>query len=184
MVLSYGGYSTVVLIENQLNVLVKNKKNSTTSTASKSEQYGSHLSNLQKIQQKKQAVFAFPYNKKLLKLAVYSKCQGDNCDCMGWKRTDNSQISPTFTDPCRCEHHLETHILHLKDKPEQELNRLLGMVVDVDNMYVAINREENPETKKVYLYLFKLLRKCVLTLDTPIVEGPLGQPPFEKPLYS
>ncbi|KAJ8932177.1 hypothetical protein NQ314_014864 [Rhamnusium bicolor] len=31
------------------------------------------------------------------------------------------------------------------------------------------------------MYLFKLLRKCLLTLDTPVVEGPLGQPPFEKP---
>lgn len=31
--------------------------------------------NVQKIQQKKQAVLAFPYNKKLLKLAIYSKCQ-------------------------------------------------------------------------------------------------------------
>lgn len=27
----------------------------------------------------------------------------------------------------------------------------------------------------------QLLRKCILTLDTPVVEGSLGQPPFEKP---
>lgn len=27
----------------------------------------------------------------------------------------------------------------------------------------------------------QLLRKCVLTLDKPVVEGPLGQPPFQKP---
>lgn len=26
-----------------------------------------------------------------------------------------------------------------------------------------------------------MLRKCILTLDTPVIEGPLGQPPFEKP---
>ena len=62
-----------------------------------------------------------------------------------------------------------------------ELNRLLGMMVDVENMYTAMNREENGDTKKVYSHLFKLLRKCLLTLDTPIVEGPVGQPPFEKP---
>ncbi|KAJ8950083.1 hypothetical protein NQ318_017808 [Aromia moschata] len=160
---------------------------SSTSTAEhpnqeqQTEQYASHLSTLQKIQQKKQAVLAFPFIKKLLKLAVYSKCQADKCDCIGWKKTDSSLVNPTFTDPCRCEHLLETHISHLKEKPEQEINRILGMAVDVDNMYVPMNREENPETKRVYLYLFKLLRKCVLTLDTPIVEGPLGQPPFEKP---
>ncbi|CAH1117979.1 unnamed protein product [Phaedon cochleariae] len=156
-----------------------------TTSGAKPDQYASRLNNLQRIQQKKQAVLAFPYNKKLLKLAVYSKCQLDfqaeKCDCIGWKRVDSTQPNPTFTDPCRCEHLLEMHISHLKDKPEQELNRLLSMVVDVDNMYTAMSREENPETKRVYLYLFRLLRKCVLTLDTPVVEGPLGQPPFQIP---
>lgn len=48
------------------------------------------------------------------------------------------------------------HISHLVDKPEQELNRLLSMVVDVDNMYTAMSREENPETHRVYLYLFRV----------------------------
>ncbi|XP_018562120.1 histone acetyltransferase KAT2A isoform X2 [Anoplophora glabripennis] len=157
------------------------QKSTTANPANKTDQYASPLNNLQKIQQKKQAVLAFPYNKKLLKLAIYSKCQGEKCDCVGWKKIDSTLQNPTFTDPCRCEHILENHISHLKDKPEDELNRLLGMVVDVDNLYTAMNWEENPETKKVYLYLFKLLRKCLLTLDTPVVEGPLGQPPFERP---
>jgi histone acetyltransferase len=61
------------------------------------------------------------------------------------------------------------------------LNRLLRMVVDIDNMGTAMSREENVETKKVYTYLFHLLRKCILTLDNPVVESSLGQPPFEKP---
>ncbi|KAG5872986.1 hypothetical protein JTB14_025352 [Gonioctena quinquepunctata] len=158
-----------------------NQGQKSTASANKSDQYASRLNNLQRIQQKKQAVLAFPHNKKLLKLAVYSKCQVDKCDCIGWKRVDSNQQNPNFTDPCRCEHPLDTHISHLKDKPEPELNRLLSMVVDVDNMYTAMSREENPETKRVYLYLFRLLRKCVLTLDSPVVEGPLGQPPFQKP---
>jgi hypothetical protein len=38
----------------------------------------SRQTNLQRIQQKKQAVLAFPYNKKILKLAIYSKCQVNN----------------------------------------------------------------------------------------------------------
>nr|XP_023019465.1 histone acetyltransferase KAT2A [Leptinotarsa decemlineata] len=158
-----------------------NQAQKSTVSPNKTDQYASRLNNLQRIQQKKKAVLGFPYNKKLLKLAVYSKCQAEKCDCIGWKRVDSNQQNPTFTDPCRCEHPLDSHISHLKDKPESELNRLLSMVVDVDNMYTAMSREENPETKKVYLYLFRLLRKCVLTLDTPVVEGPLGQPPFQKP---
>lgn len=95
---------------------------------------------------------------------------------------------------------LESHISHLRTKSEQELNRLLSMVVDVDNMYIAMNREENLDTKKPYTYLLKvivslkthrkkmiccnslqLLRRCILTLDNPVIEGPLGQPPFESP---
>lgn len=38
-------------------------------------QYSSCLSDFQKIQQKKQSVSALPCSKKLLKLAIYSKCQ-------------------------------------------------------------------------------------------------------------
>lgn len=51
----------------------------------------------------------------------------------------------------------ELHILHLRNKNEEELNKLLGMVVDLENMYIAMSREENMETKRVYGYLFKVL---------------------------
>lgn len=37
--------------------------------------YTSRLENLQKISEKKQTVLAFSHQKKLLKLAIYSKCQ-------------------------------------------------------------------------------------------------------------
>ncbi|KAJ3653216.1 hypothetical protein Zmor_012480 [Zophobas morio] len=147
----------------------------------KSSQPASRQTNLQRIQQKKQAVLAFPYSKKLLKLAIYSKCQGENCNCTGWKKTESAIQELTFSDPCRCEHALEAHISHLRCKTEDDLNRLLRMVVDIDNMGTAMSREENMDTKKVYTYLFHLLRKCILTLDTPIVESSLGQPPFEQP---
>ncbi|CAG9859546.1 unnamed protein product [Phyllotreta striolata] len=152
-----------------------------TATAAKPEQQTSWLTNLQRIQQKKQAFLAFPYDKKLLRLAVYSKCQAEKCDCIGWKRVDVNQQNPTFEGPCRCEHLLETHVSHLVDKPEQELNRLLSMTVDVDSIYTSMSKEENLETHKLYQYLFRLLRTCVLTLEKPVIKGPLGQPPFEKP---
>lgn len=38
-------------------------------------QYTSRLENLEKISQKKKNVLCFPRDKKLLKLALYSKCQ-------------------------------------------------------------------------------------------------------------
>lgn len=38
-------------------------------------QFTSRLENLQKISEKKQTVLAFSQQKKLLKLAIYSKCQ-------------------------------------------------------------------------------------------------------------
>ncbi|XP_066149368.1 histone acetyltransferase KAT2A [Euwallacea fornicatus] len=149
----------------------------------KSEEIGSRWRNLQKIRQKKQQILLLPMSRKLQKLAVYSKCQGSSCDCIGWKRPERSEVpfSPGFEDRCKCEHTLESHISHLRAKTEETINWLLGMVVDVDNMYTAMSRQENPETKKVYLYFYKVLRNCVLTLEKPVVEGPVGQPPFEKP---
>ncbi|CAH0558007.1 unnamed protein product [Brassicogethes aeneus] len=143
----------------------------------KSEQYASRLNNLQKIQQKKQAVLGLPLERKWTKLAIYSKCQVEGCECMGWKRTEMHS-----DNPCKCKHTMEQHVQHLKDKSETELNKLLAMCVDVDNMFTAMSNEEDPDTKKVYLYLFRLLRKCIiLTWEPPVVEGPLGQPPFEEP---
>lgn len=79
------------------------------------------------------------------------------------------------------------------------------MVVDVENIFMSMHREDDQDTKRVYFYLFKvcisllyvpifklnlllisfvslqLLRKCILTGERPGIDGPLGQPPFEKP---
>ncbi len=33
---------------------------------------------------------------------------------------------------------------------------------------------------QVYFCLFKLLRKCIMQMTKPVVEGPLGSPPFEQ----
>lgn len=88
---------------------------------------------------------------------------------------------------------------HLEPLGDSVLNRLLGMVVDVENIFMSMNKELDSDTKRVYFYLFKvcptmilyalakffnplqLLRKNILTNQKPIIEGPLGQPPFEKP---
>ena len=46
---------------------------------------------------------------------------------------------------------------------------------------MCVHKEEDIDTKQVYFYLFKLLRRSILQLTKPQVDGPLGAPPFEKP---
>ena len=53
------------------------------------------------------------------------------------------------------------------------MDRLLGIVVDVENLFMCVHKEEDTDTKQVYFYLFKLLRKCILQMSKPTVEGPL-----------
>ncbi|KAL1501403.1 hypothetical protein ABEB36_006727 [Hypothenemus hampei] len=151
---------------------------------SKKDDYGSRWVNLQIIRQKKQQILHLPMSRKLQRLAVYSKCQYPTCDCIGWKRPERLDPpipAPTFEDKCKCDHILEQHISHLRAKNEEIINWLLGMVVDIDNMYLAMCRQDNQDTKKVYLHLYKLLRNSVLTIEKPVLECPVGQPPFEKP---
>ncbi|XP_031549392.1 histone acetyltransferase KAT2A-like, partial [Actinia tenebrosa] len=176
-----------------------NTSNNTTSDPSK-RPGNSHMTpsdfsrpvNLQRIAQKKEQVKSFTRRKKLEKLGVYSSCKAEeSCKCNGWKnpnppptppRLDLSQPLASLTDPCRsCNHPLGSHISHLQSLEEDELDRLLCMVVDVENLFMCVHKEEDPDTKQVYFYLFKLLRKCILQMSRPKVESSLGTPPFEKP---
>lgn len=175
------------------NSLQGNSNNNAEGNSTPRPDQASRQNNLQRIQQRKQQVFNLPQLKKLLKLANYSQCQEQDCKCSGWKSTQTLAKSPkseaqpiaTFSDPCRsCLHTLENHISHLMSLGEETINNLLGMVVDVDNIFMGMHREEDPDTKRVYYYLFKLLRKSILGMTKPSVEGPLGQPPFEKPSIS
>lgn len=52
------------------------------------------------------------------------------------------------------------HVSHLENVSEDEINRLLGMVVDVENLFMSVHKEEDTDTKQVYFYLFKV-SKCV-----------------------
>lgn len=53
----------------------------------------------------------------------------------------------------------ESHVAHLVNKSEDEINRLISMVVDVDNMYIKMKNEENPLTKTVFHYLFRVSKQ-------------------------
>ncbi|MGH0147230.1 UNVERIFIED_CONTAM: hypothetical protein FKN15_028804 [Acipenser sinensis] len=73
------------------------------------------------------------------------------------------------------------HVSHLENVSEEEMNRLLGIALDVEYLFTCVHKEEDADTKQVYFYLFKLLRKCILQMGKPVVEGALENPPFEKP---
>uniref|UniRef100_A0A8C4W517 histone acetyltransferase n=1 Tax=Gopherus evgoodei TaxID=1825980 RepID=A0A8C4W517_9SAUR len=115
----------------------------------------------------------------------------ESCKCNGWKnpnppptppRADLQQTIVSLTEPCRsCSHALAAHVSHLENVSEEEMNRLLGIVLDVEYLFTCVHKEEDADTKQVYFYLFKLLRKCILQMGKPVVEGSLESPPFEKP---
>ena len=65
-----------------------------------------------------------------------------------------------MTDPCRsCAHTLSDHVSHLLNIGEAELNQLLSLVGDVENLFICVNKEEDPDNKQVYFCLFKV---CLL----------------------
>uniref|UniRef100_A0A8C1YI45 histone acetyltransferase n=1 Tax=Cyprinus carpio TaxID=7962 RepID=A0A8C1YI45_CYPCA len=47
------------------------------------------------------------------------------------------------------------HVTHLENVSEEEMNRLLGIVLDVEYLYTCVHKEEDPDTKQVYFSLFK-----------------------------
>ncbi|XP_033856212.2 histone acetyltransferase KAT2B isoform X1 [Acipenser ruthenus] len=145
-----------------------------------------------RIAVKKAQLRSAPRPKKLEKLGVYSSCKAEeSCKCNGWKspnppptppRVDLQQTSISLSEPCRsCSHSLADHVSHLENVSEEEMNRLLGIALDVEYLFTCVHKEEDADTKQVYFYLFKLLRKCILQMGKPVVEGALENPPFEKP---
>lgn len=102
----------------------------------------------------------------MVKLSMFSACQSPDCRCIGWKSTEEdrskhleSTYCPKFTELCRnqgCIHPLESHVSHLSEISEEQLNQLLGAVVDVENLFMSIHREDDADTRKVYYYLFRV----------------------------
>ena len=58
---------------------------------------------------------------------------------------------------------LESHVSHLDNVSEEELNRLLSMVVDVENLFTCVHKEEDVDTKQVYFYLFRVRKLYFVT---------------------
>ncbi|XP_053718217.1 histone acetyltransferase KAT2B isoform X1 [Synchiropus splendidus] len=144
-----------------------------------------------RIAVKKAQLRSSPRPKKLEKLGVYSSCKAEGaCKCNGWKsqnppptppRTDQQSNAVNLQEPCRsCSHTLGDHVTHLENVSEDEMNRLLGIVLDVEYLYTCVHKEEDADTKQVYFSLFKLLRKSILQMGKPTLEAQ-ESPPFEKP---
>ncbi|TNM92739.1 hypothetical protein fugu_018141 [Takifugu bimaculatus] len=119
-----------------------------------------------RIAVKKAQLRSSPRPKKLEKLAVYSSCKAEGaCKCNGWKsqnppptppRTDQQSSAVNLQEPCRsCSHTLGDHVTHLENISEEEMNRLLGIVLDVEYLYTCVHKEEDADTKQVYFSLFK-----------------------------
>uniref|UniRef100_A0A8C7JPV6 histone acetyltransferase n=1 Tax=Oncorhynchus kisutch TaxID=8019 RepID=A0A8C7JPV6_ONCKI len=71
-------------------------------------------------------------------------------------RTDQQPNTVNLLEPCRsCSHTLGDHVTHLENVSEEEMNRLLGIVLDVEYLYTCVHKEEDADTKQVYFSLFK-----------------------------
>uniref|UniRef100_A0A667XNP4 histone acetyltransferase n=1 Tax=Myripristis murdjan TaxID=586833 RepID=A0A667XNP4_9TELE len=139
------------------------------------------LSQQQRASQKKAQVRAFPRAKKLEKLGVFSACKAsDTCKCNGWKnpnpptatRMDLQQQAASLSEPCRsCGHALADHVSHLENVSEDEINRLLGMVVDVENLFMSVHKEEDTDTK-----FLSMLEEEIYGENSPIWEADFTMP--------
>ena len=67
------------------------------------------------------------------------------------------------------------------------MHRLVGTFVVACNKLIFSHDEGHIPLVTVNVSLvilccyFQLLRKCILNMNNPTIEGPLGNPPFEKP---
>ncbi|XP_055836457.1 histone acetyltransferase KAT2A-like [Episyrphus balteatus] len=166
--------------------------NVASATSTTATQEGTRQNSLERIQLRKQKAFNLPLPQQLAKLSMYSACQVENCRCTGWKtlqqenrqRNVESSYCPEFSEECRnvvCKHPLQNHISHLDGISSDQMNELLGAIIDMENLFMSMQRVADEDTKKVYLYLFRLLRQCVISRQKAIIRGPLGDPPFEAP---
>ncbi|CAB0005457.1 unnamed protein product [Nesidiocoris tenuis] len=150
--------------------------------------------------------------RKLLKLAIHSGCQESPCNCTGWKAAQKTTVLASAPDPCQtCAHPLSQHTAHLSGLSDDELNRLLGMVVDTEYVYNRAHLESDVEVKNIYYNLFRVsspriyfqdtyslyqemqpqtpikfckrtcMKASIQQLKNPLIEECLGVPPFETP---
>uniref|UniRef100_A0A915I8M3 PCAF N-terminal domain-containing protein n=1 Tax=Romanomermis culicivorax TaxID=13658 RepID=A0A915I8M3_ROMCU len=135
--------------------------------------------------------------KKLAKLSVYSNCRAPKCSCNGWKLpknqstsfvaksgtgVQNEAVEVYLDEKCKnCCHSMENHVELLKNLSDSRLDELLGITFDLEHLFALSQNEHELETKLIYLYLHKHLRKCLSQNWCTVLNNSLGSPPFEIP---
>lgn len=61
------------------------------------------------------------------------------------------------------------------------MDEMLSIIVDAEVLYTTIGLQKDKFIKKIYSYLFTFLHTCVVERKSAIIQGPLGDPPFQKP---
>lgn len=78
-------------------------------------------------------------------------------------------------------HILEKHVEQLANLSDTQLNVSLSVLLDVETLYCLAHGDVDSETKQIYFYLYKTLKKFVGQNSQPFLDNPLGVPPFEQP---
>jgi histone acetyltransferase len=115
--------------------------------------------------------------RKLEKLANYSACQASECKCFGFKVPIQAETSSGTTgtgamasqkaEMCRaCAHGQAEHIRQYAGLDDGRLNRFLQTALDVETLFSLICKEEDADSKHIYFFLFKLLRKSILNKES------------------
>lgn len=76
---------------------------------------------------------------------------------------------------------VETHFAHIKNISNEQTDQLLSIIVDAEVLYTTLGLQKDKFIKKIYSFLFTFLHSCVSERKPAIIQGPLGDPPFQKP---
>ena len=79
--------------------------------------------------------------------------------------------------------HARMHTQEVKSLPDDQLDKVLFLVYDMDNIMLQMRTEkEDQDLRKTYGFLFQFLKKNMLQPKLPsLAKEKLGVPPFEKP---
>lgn len=118
----------------------------------------------------KMRIAEYPWKK------IFRRSQEKDCRCGGFKlneeqkKRDESNYSPQSKDLCNnqnCGHPFRKlsyagqwllttrclltvkHVCHLTDLTDEQLNKLLNNIVDMENLYISISRQDDMDIKKV-----------------------------------
>lgn len=82
----------------------------------------------------------------------------------------------------------EKHISDLIKLTDVAIDELIGTMVDIETIFLVLQKDplmDDAETKQIFHYLFRLLRKSVSTCCSPLPDfATLGRPPYEEPSIS